>query len=261
MTYHFILSLSGNTVNVKGFSFRVTKDLIAEAIEVPRGEEAWFKNAVVTEIDMNRFVKSKHRDSSWSIGFPRECLTDEWNAMERQYFTCEGRYAMVHLYHMRFLAHIAGMKPLDLPFFLYKSLKKMVTEAKGPDGINPGSVFHQGLIRVLYMHAVQRRVKPIPRPRGRNREVGGPSNEEKVEQTVSPASGTKSQKKQREQVRTKTPVSTEGTQHETDSCSTKNVASNKTVRARGKSQTHEESGSSTDNEVFVWKDVKWKDLS
>ena len=82
LTYHFILSLSGNTVTVKGLSFRVIEYSIAEAIEVPRGGEAWLKNVFVTEVDMNKFVKPKHRNSSWSEGFPREYLTDEWNAVE-----------------------------------------------------------------------------------------------------------------------------------------------------------------------------------
>ena len=94
-TYHFILSLNGSSVTVKGVSFRVTEDSIAEAIEVPRGGEAWFKNAAVTEIDMNKFVRPKFRNTKWAAGFPREYLTEEWNSVERitrQYFTCEGRY-------------------------------------------------------------------------------------------------------------------------------------------------------------------------
>ena len=83
LTYHFILSLSGNMVTVKGLSFWVTEDSIAEAIEVPRGGEAWFKNAAITEVDMNNFVKPKHRNSSWSERFPKDYLTDEWNTIER----------------------------------------------------------------------------------------------------------------------------------------------------------------------------------
>ncbi len=95
LTYHFIL-LSGNTVTVKGLSFRVTEDSTVEAIEVPSGGEAWFKNAAVTEVDMNKFVKPKHRNSSWSEGFPREYLTDEWNVVERLvYMPSHVKYCLI----------------------------------------------------------------------------------------------------------------------------------------------------------------------
>ena len=58
---------------------------------------------------------------------------------------------------------------MNLPFFLHKSLVKMVTKAKKPDGIHPRSVFHQGLIKILYNHALKNRREAIPRPRCRSK--------------------------------------------------------------------------------------------
>ena len=73
--------------------------------------------------------------------------------------------AIMHLYHMCFLAHMVGLKPLNFPYFLHKSLIKIITKARGPQGINPRSVFHQGLIKLLFVHATHNRHEPIPRPR------------------------------------------------------------------------------------------------
>lgn len=142
-------------------------------------------------------MKPEHRNPPWSVGFPKDFLMDEGNAVERtvrSYFTCEGRYATVHLYHMQFLAHIAGMKPLDLPYFLYKSLMKMVAKARNPRDLEPRSMFHQGLIRILYVHSRQHRVEPVSRPRGgkRRRAV---SDEETEKQIASPSDRTRARNK------------------------------------------------------------------
>jgi len=49
---------------------------------------------------------------------------------------------------------------MSLPVYLYKSLKKMVTKARTPQGIAPRSVFHRGLIKVMYVHELQRYQAP-----------------------------------------------------------------------------------------------------
>ena len=159
-------------MKVRGLRFPVTEATISEATGIPCTRDRWFKNVAFLDIDLNVFINPEHQNPPWSTGFPRGFLLDKWNTVERfvrQYFTCEGRYADVHLYHMRFLVHMASLKPMNLPFFLHKSLVKMVTKAKQPDGINPRSVFHQGLIKILYDHAVKSRREAIPRLRCRSR--------------------------------------------------------------------------------------------
>ena len=116
----------------------------------------------------------------------------------------------------------------------------MVARAKGPDGINPRSVFHQGLIRVLFLHEVQKGAGSVPRPRGENREIGSPSNKKEVKQVISPASRTRSKKKLMEEVSSETPVTAEEEYQEADSTSTGNVSSNKTCGTPGHAQSFEE---------------------
>ena len=132
----------------------------------------------------------------------------------------------------------------------------MVTKARCLQGINPRSIFHQGLIRVLYTHAVQHRVEPIPRPRGRNREVGGLSNEIGEGQAVNPAGRTRAQRKQRESGRSNAPVTAKELQEEEVAPRIGNATSDKSIEAHGQSQTYEEMGNSRDDEVSFQKNVK-----
>lgn len=168
----FILSFKDDVVKVRGLRFLVTEAIISEAMGIPCTRDRWFKNAAFSYIDLNVFIKPEHQNPPWSTGFPQGFLLDKWNTVERfvrQYFTYEGRYVEVHMHHMRFLVHMAGLKPMNLPFFLHKSLVKMVTKAKQPDDINTRFVFHQGLIKILYDHAVKSRQEAIPRLRCRSR--------------------------------------------------------------------------------------------
>lgn len=240
VTEQFILSLNGNTVTVKDFSFRISEDFISEAIGVPRQGEAWFKNAALTEVDLNHFMKPEHENPPWALGFPREFLTYEWNAVDRtvrQYFTCEGRYSTVHLYHLRFLAHVAGMKPLDLPFFLYKSLTKMVAKARSPQGLKPKLVFHQGLIWILFKYARQRGAKPVLIPRGENMRRAAAASED---QTSGPAVRTRAraQDKMKQKVESEVPIMAGTSQPE---ASTPNPADRAPDRTR---ETHGQWGGS-----------------
>jgi len=141
----FILSFQNDAVRIKGLRFSVTETTIFEATGIPCTGDRWFKNASFSDINLNVFIKPEHQNPPWSTQFPWGLLLDKWNTVERyvrQYFTCEGRYTDVHLYHMRFLVHMVGLKPMNFPFFLHKSLVKMVTKENKLEGIHPRFVFH-----------------------------------------------------------------------------------------------------------------------
>ena len=53
------------------------------------------------------------------------------------------------IYHMRFIFHVVGMKTLNLPFFLLKSLTKMLARVQIHTNVSEYSLYHQDLIKVL----------------------------------------------------------------------------------------------------------------
>ena len=50
---------------------------------------------------------------------------------------------------MRFLQHVTGANKLNLPFYLLKSLEKMVFRAQNHSSSSGSNMFHHGLIKFL----------------------------------------------------------------------------------------------------------------
>ena len=62
------------------------------------------------------------------------------------YLTCEGRYNRVMIYHFKLMKHFTGKKPLDMPFYLHKSLGKMAHQLKSQPYKIVGRSCHHGFI-------------------------------------------------------------------------------------------------------------------
>ena len=76
--------------------------------------------------------------------------------MVQNYITCEGRYDRVLKCHLRLLMHLNGKLKLNLPFYLLKSLQKMITWVQGHPEHTSRSVYHQGLIKLLLVSQLYR---------------------------------------------------------------------------------------------------------
>ena len=44
----------------------------------------------------------------------------------QRYFTCEGRFSRAYHHHIKLLTHFIGKEAMRLPYYLFKSLCKMV---------------------------------------------------------------------------------------------------------------------------------------
>jgi hypothetical protein len=83
---------------------------------------------------------------------PISTLKPRWHDLlivVKQFVTCEGRYGLVFIYHLRLLMNFMGY-PLNMPFYfphsLYKMAKRFKREKAG------SSLFHHGLIRLIVVH-------------------------------------------------------------------------------------------------------------
>jgi hypothetical protein len=63
------------------------------------------------------------------------------------------------LYHFRLLLHFTGKKPLNMPFYLLKSLAKMSSKVQAKPKEANNSIFHHGLIKLIVLEELSRRNK------------------------------------------------------------------------------------------------------
>ena len=73
---------------------------------------------------------------------------DVLNIIQR-YIMCEGRFATVSRYHLTFLLHLNDESKLNMPYYLVKSIEKMVTWVRNHHDHTNHSLFHHVLIKIL----------------------------------------------------------------------------------------------------------------
>jgi hypothetical protein len=120
------------------------------------GERWWKKEEMPMEF-VNQFLLPERQDPNWSQGIPQSWMKKEWQTalmVIHRYITCEGRFSLVHLYHIRLLMHLNGDIPLCFPFFLLKILSKMSKRIQSHPATASKSLFHQRLIKTLVMYAL-----------------------------------------------------------------------------------------------------------
>jgi hypothetical protein len=86
---------------------------------------------------------------------PVSSLKPRWHdllAIVKQFITCEGRFGLVFLYHLRLLMSFIDF-PLNMPYFLLRSLYKMGKWFKRQR--SDSSLFHHGLIKIILVHQLQ----------------------------------------------------------------------------------------------------------
>ena len=76
--------------------------------------------------------------------------------MIHNFITCDGKYDRILKFHLKILMHINGNTQVNLPFYLLKSLQKMIAKVQGHPHHTAHSVYHQGLIKLLILTQLQR---------------------------------------------------------------------------------------------------------
>jgi hypothetical protein len=63
------------------------------------------------------------------------------------------------LYHLRLILHFTGKQPMNMPFYLLKSLTKMASKVQDKPQTTSNSLFHHGLIKLIVLEELSRRNK------------------------------------------------------------------------------------------------------
>jgi hypothetical protein len=97
-------------------------------------------------------LRPEQRGAELVKGVPRKWLIEEYDKflfIIHIFFTYEGRYSWVFQYHFKLLIHFTGNKEIELPYFLFMSLQKMISFAqRKPDNLQ-NSIFHHALINLI----------------------------------------------------------------------------------------------------------------
>jgi hypothetical protein len=67
----------------------------------------------------------------------------------QRYFTCERRFNTLYQYHIRLLLHFTDKIEMNIPYYLLRSIGKMLDMIQSKSKDVYTSIFHSGLIRML----------------------------------------------------------------------------------------------------------------
>jgi hypothetical protein len=89
---------------------------------------------------------------NWKKGIPRSWLVHPWDELAyliQKFITCEGRFNIIYLYHIKLLQHLRGDCEINMPYFLLQSLSKMAKTVQKQDRNTRRSLYHCGLIKMI----------------------------------------------------------------------------------------------------------------
>jgi len=199
VTKAFARSFKDNKVEIGDLKFTVTEGSLAQATSLPQTGERWFKNRSMEDQQWKKILKNPGMDTSiFTKGIPVSFVKEEWTALlllVQKFFTCEGRFRILYVYHAKIMMHFMGEHDINLPYFLLSSLRKMCsTVQRNINNIEP-HLCHHGLVKILIEEQLKAKRDTWERFLVRNhfQEVGEASGS-------SPKVPRKSRRKRREEV-------------------------------------------------------------
>ena len=153
VTKAFVRSFNGLEVEIADLKFAVNEASIATATELLQEGERWFKNKSISDEAWRTILRNQGMDITiFKRGIPVHALKEEWATLllvVQKFITCEGRFGSMYMYHTRLLMNFLDNQTLNLPYFLFNSLKKMsVTVQKHLGDVEP-HLYHHGLVKIL----------------------------------------------------------------------------------------------------------------
>ena len=128
MAEAFSLSFDGSKVVIGKEEFLIDETLITEVTELPSTREKWFKTTIPKDVEFRSYLNPEHRGVLWKKSVQSSWLEERWQQLLKAivvYITCEGRYNRAMIYHFKLMNPFTGKIPLNLPFYLHRSLEKM----------------------------------------------------------------------------------------------------------------------------------------
>ena len=160
MAREFAENLGGTKTKVGNLQLKFSEDSVVGATEIPAHGEQWFKNMQLDMSHYHDFLNPKFRNSKFGATIPREFLLKSHSDLLRviqKFFTCEGKFDKVRQYHIRILMHFTRKKPLNIPFYLFRSLGKMANKVHLRKQQGDAILFNFSLIKLLVLEELRNR--------------------------------------------------------------------------------------------------------
>ena len=132
---------------------------IAKTTNSPSTREKYFKGIIIDKSLCQKFLEPKHLDPDWTKGISRRWIKEEYWMMLvilQKFLTCEGRYEITFLYHLKMLLQFEGGPQIYFPHFLWMSLNKMVRGVKSSSKKPKTSLYHHGLMKLIVVHELRK---------------------------------------------------------------------------------------------------------
>jgi len=153
VTKAFARSFNGHAVEIGDLKFTVTEATIAAATSLTQEGERWFKNRSVDDQVWRIMLQNQGMDTSvFTKGIPVHAIKEEWSSLLlliQKFIMCEGRFGSMYMYHARLMMNFMEGYPLNLPYFLLSSLKKMSSTVQKHVGNIEPHLYHHGFIKIL----------------------------------------------------------------------------------------------------------------
>lgn len=160
LTKEFVMSFDGLEAKVGALTFPVIEVKIAIAMEIPLQGEQWFKGMPLDIAHYKDFLELEYRDKEHGAIVPKEYLPEHHSKLLQaiqRYFTCEGRFGRICQYHFTPLMHFTRKSPLNLPFYLLRSLNKMANKVQGKQSQVEPNLSHFSLTKLLVLEELNKR--------------------------------------------------------------------------------------------------------
>jgi hypothetical protein len=155
---HFALRFNEFHETVVGITFQVTEETLSAMTEIPPHGERSSKGIPLDVLCYEEFIKTNCMNEKIRAGVPSWYIQETFQKLLkviRRYFTCERRYDRIYAHHIRMLMHFTGKRPLNLPFFLHRSLERMTDNIQAEADQPRKNLFHISLIKLLVVEELR----------------------------------------------------------------------------------------------------------
>jgi hypothetical protein len=133
---------------------------ITEATSFPLEGEKYFKGMMIDRHLYQQFLVPKYSDLDWTKGIPHKWIKPEYRnilVILNIFLTCEGRYSITFLYHLRLPLHFEGGPKMNFLYFLWMSLSKMSRGVRPVSKKVETSLYHHGIVKLLVVSELNKR--------------------------------------------------------------------------------------------------------
>jgi hypothetical protein len=145
LTSWFSLHFDGLKTKVGDLEFDVSDTSISVATRIPITGEKWFKSMALDGSYPKYFLKHEHKDYNMTKFVPKNHMIEHFDRILKiiqRYFTCEGRFTTLYLYHIRLLLHFTCKIEMNIPYYFLRNIGKMLDMVKSKSKVVDTIIFH-----------------------------------------------------------------------------------------------------------------------